>query len=342
VRAAALWAILAAATALVAIPFDRIGLPGGLMFAAIFCGIAVRLLGSDLILPRWAAQSAEALLGAQMAGTITFGALATFSAHAPLFIAVVLGVIGGSTLIGWRLMRMRLLPGTTAIWGLSPGAAPAMVVMAEAFGGDARLVAFMQYLRVVFVAVAALAVSQIWPGGAPDSVLPTPDTGWPAWTVGLAVAAIGYGLSERFPIHAGAMLIPMALGGILHVTGQVPLAMPGWVMSLAYVAIGWAVGLQFTLPVLRHALRVLPQVTVAILSLIALSGAIAAALVHFAGVDPLTAYLSASPGGLSTVAVIAATSKVDAAYVISLQTLRFLAVVAFGPAISRAMARRMG
>ena len=41
-----------------------------------------------------------------------------------------------------------MLPGTTAVWGSSPGAATAMVLMAEAFGADARLVAFMQYLRV--------------------------------------------------------------------------------------------------------------------------------------------------------------------------------------------------
>ena len=39
--------------------------------------------------------------------------------------------------------------------GGSAGAASAMVVMAEAFGADARLVAFMQYLRVVCVVAVA-------------------------------------------------------------------------------------------------------------------------------------------------------------------------------------------
>ena len=34
--------------------------------------------------------------------------------------------------------------------------------MAEAHGADSRLVAFMQYLRVVFVAIAASVISRLW------------------------------------------------------------------------------------------------------------------------------------------------------------------------------------
>ena len=38
-----------------------------------------------------------------------------------------------------------MLPGTTALWGTSPGAASVMTIMAESYGADMRLVAFMQY-----------------------------------------------------------------------------------------------------------------------------------------------------------------------------------------------------
>lgn len=59
------------------------------------------------------------------------------------------------------------------------------------------------------------------------------------------------------------------------------------------------------------------------------------------GVDPLTAYLATSPGGMSSVAIIAATSRVDLAFVISLQTVRFVLVLILGPAISRYIANRV-
>jgi uncharacterized membrane protein AbrB (regulator of aidB expression) len=40
-----------------------------------------------------------------------------------------------------------------------PGAATVMMVMVEAYGADFRLVAFMQYLRVVLVAAVASVVA---------------------------------------------------------------------------------------------------------------------------------------------------------------------------------------
>ena len=62
-----------------------------------------------------------------------------------------------SSLLGWLMTRWQMLPGTTALWGTSPGAASVMTIMAESYGADVRLVAFMQYLRVVLVAVVAAA-----------------------------------------------------------------------------------------------------------------------------------------------------------------------------------------
>lgn len=335
------WGLLLAATAAVAGPLTLAGLPAAVMLSAIFVGMAVQLSGGGLRLPRPLSASAEALLGVLMAGAVTPVAVATFVAHAPLFLAVVTAIIGGSTLVGWQLFRLRLLPGTTAIWGLSPGAAPAMMLMAGGFGGDMQLVAFMQYLRVVIVALVALLVSQIWAPVHPLAVAVQP-AGFdlPGLAGGLAVAAAGLGLARVIRLPAATMLIPLVLGGFLHALGLVDLTLPLPLLWAVYAMIGWAVGLNFTLPVLRHAIGVLPQVTVAILCLVALSGMLAAGLTLL-GIDPLTAYLATSPGGMSSVAVIAATSKVDLSFVISLQMVRFLLVIAVGPMISRRIARHV-
>ena len=46
------------------------------------------------------------------------------------------------------------------------------------------------------------------------------------------------------------------------------------------------------------------------------------------GIDPLTAYLATSPGGMDSVAIIAAASdRVDISFVMALQTARFLIVL---------------
>jgi membrane AbrB-like protein len=57
-----------------------------------------------------------------------------------------------------------------------------------------------------------------------------------------------------------------------------------------------------------------------------------------AGVDPLTAYLATSPGGADSVAIIAASSKVDVPFVMAMQTSRLLAVIFLAPIITRYIA----
>jgi uncharacterized membrane protein AbrB (regulator of aidB expression) len=59
------------------------------------------------------------------------------------------------------------------------------------------------------------------------------------------------------------------------------------------------------------------------------------------GVDPLTAYLSTSPGGIDSVAIIAASSKVDLPFVMALQTIRLFVVIVIGPTFAGIVARRM-
>ena len=53
------------------------------------------------------------------------------------------------------------------------------------------------------------------------------------------------------------------------------------------------------------------------------------------GIDALTAYLATSPGGMDSVAIIAASSHVDEPFII---TVRFLTIIAIGPPIARFLA----
>jgi membrane AbrB-like protein len=234
-----------------------------------------------------------------------------------------------------------VLPGTTAVWGTSPGAATVMMLMAEAYGADAQLVAFMQYLRLVFVAITASAIARLWLGlsgaGAP-AIVWFPPIDWPAFLETLAVAAFGAALGWRLRIPAGALLVPLAAGAALHVAGLVRIELPPWLLALSYAALGWNIGLGFTRRILRHASRALPRVALSTLALIAFCGGLAWLLARFLGVDPLTAYLATSPGGMDTVAIIAASTKVDVPFVMALQTARFVIVLLVGPRLARLVA----
>jgi membrane AbrB-like protein len=83
-------------------------------------------------------------------------------------------------------------------------------------------------------------------------------------------------------------------------------------------------------------------VVLATLILMGVCAFLAFVLVQAAGIDPLTAYLATSPGGLDSVAVIAASSSnIDTSFVMALQGARLVIVLLAGPPLVRFIAQRM-
>jgi len=337
------WALLLAGSAVFAAVLQAAGLPAALLLGPMIAGILVGTGGGTIRVPRVPYFGAQAIIGCLIAGAITPSILATFLGAWPLFLAVVLSTLAASSGLGWLMSRWQVLPGTTGVWGSSPGAASAMVLMAEAFGADARMVAFMQYLRVVCVATAASLIARFWvdtSGAAPPPIVWFPPIEAVSLIGTLALAGIGAITGRLLRIPAGPLLVPLVAGSVLHATGTIDIALPEWLLAAAYALIGWSIGLGFTRTVLVHASRALPQILLSILLLIAFCGGMAFVLVRTLGVDPLTAYLATSPGGMDSIAIIAAASDVDLPFVMALQTVRFVLVVLLGPTVARFIARR--
>ncbi len=338
------WGLLIAGSALLAGLLEVVGLPAALLLGPMIAGIVLATNGGSVRAPRLPVQAAQAIVGCLVARAITADIVLAFLKDWPLFLGVVLAIVATSSLLGWTIGRLEVLPGTTAVWGTAPGAASAMMVLAGAFGADARLVAFMQYVRVVCVAGLASLVARLWVGPAAAAA---PHVVWfpavPWWDFGMTLAVAGAGLAAavwlRMP--AGALLIPMVAGALVEGSGLAHLALPPWLLALAYAFLGWHVGLGFTRAILAHARRALPQVLLATFAIIAVSGGLALVLVRAAGIDPLTAYLATSPGGMDTVAIIAASSAVDMSFVMALQTVRFVIVLFAGPPLARFIAERI-
>ena len=338
------WGVLLACSALLAAVLEIAGLPAALLLGPMIAGILVGTNGGRIRAPRLPVLAAQTIVGCLVARAITGDIVLAFLKDWPLFLGVVLVIIATSGVLGWTMARFKVLPGTTAVWGTAPGAASAMMVMAGAFGADARLVAFMQYLRVVIVAGLASVVARLWVG-ASGAVVPHivwfPAVPWQDLMATLAVAGVSGAIGVGLRIPAGALLLPMIAGAALEVTGLVTIVLPPWLLALSYAFLGWSIGLGFTREILGHASRALPQVLLATFALIGVCGILALFLVHAAGIDPLTAYLATSPGGMDAVAIIAASSNVDIAFVMALQTLRFIIVLITGPPLARFIAQRI-
>src|SRR5262249_50202955 len=149
----------------------------------------------------------------------------------PLFLSVILSIVAASSALGWLLSRWKVLPGTTAVWGTAPGGASVMMLMAGAFGADARLVALMQFLRVVLVAAVASVVARHWlPAPAGGAVPSRPALAFHWWDLVLTLMIAGFGgtLGFGLKIPAGGLLLPMMMGAVLEGLGLVTITLPQW------------------------------------------------------------------------------------------------------------------
>ncbi len=341
---AAQWALLLVGSVVAALALEAIALPAALLLGPMIAGIALRTSGGAIRVARPLYYAAQAVLGCLIARAITPTIVVAFLKDGPLFLAAIASVIAASSLLGWAMSRWGVLPGSTAIWGTSPGAASAMMIMAEAYGADAQTVALMQYLRVVFVASAASAIARFWLGGSGGAhpVVWLAPIHWPAFAETLALAAVGGFAGRLLRLPAGAVLVPLAIGAVLHGFGLIEIELPQPLLAVAYAMIGWSIGLGFTRAILVHAWRALPQIILSILLLIGFCWMLALLLTTLVGADPLTAYLATSPGGIDTVAIIASSSNVDVSFVMAMQTTRLVILLLIGPTLARTLAGRVG
>ncbi|MCM5560018.1 AbrB family transcriptional regulator [Pleomorphomonas sp. JP5] len=341
---AILWAVLLSASVAISVALEMAHLPAALLLGPMLAAILLGFNGRAVAVPRPAFMMAQGVVGTMMARAMPPNVLGEILSVWPIVLIGVASVVLTANAIGYVLARFRVLPGTTAVWGASPGAATAMVIMAEAYGGDTRLVAVMQYLRVLIVATMASLAARFYldatiTGGTAADWFPPID--WVNFAGTLAVIAAGLVLSRIFRLTTGAMILPMLFAIGLQGAGLLTVELPPVLLAVSYAVCGWAIGGRFNRDIIAYAARALPTILLAIVALVAICAVYAGILSSVTGVDFLTAYLATSPGGADSVAIIAASSNVDMSFVMAMQTMRFFMVLFTGPSTARFIAARV-
>ena len=341
---AAQWTVLIVASLAVAALLVHVHAPAALLLGPLLASMGLATAGARVNLPLAPFVFAQGMVGSMIAKMVPLSIVGDVLSHWVLFSTGVLSVVAVSSFLGWIMTRLQMLPGTTALWGTSPGAASVMTLMAEAYGADPRLVAIMQYLRVLMVAAVAAAVARIFgltPAQHATEIVWFPPIAWLPFIETVALAVLGPLIARRLNIPAGAFLVPLVIGGVLSHFGLMQIEQPPWLLAGCYTMVGWNIGLRFTRPLLIHAAKALPRILVCIFIMISLCSGVAAMLVMVANVDPLTAYLATSPGGSDSIAIIAASSNVDVSFVMAMQTVRMIVVLILAPILTKFLAERI-
>ena len=340
--APARWLALAVLSAGITAMWSYGELPAALLIGPMIGGIVLGVNGARMEIPRWSYLGAQGVIAAMIAGSMTPAIAQTLSHGAALFVAAAATTLIGATLLGWLMSRTGLLPGATAVYGMSPGAASAMVMLSEAHGADKSLVAFMQYTRVLCVAFATTLVAHFWAGGTSHPPGPAwlAAVDWGNLALVLALTFASQQVARLSRLQGYGLIGPMILVGAAHAMGWIDIDLPRWLLAISYALLGWHIGLGFRRQELIHAGRALPLVLGGALALVAFCALVSWVVAWFAHVDGLTAYLAMSPGGADVAAIIAAsTPGVDLPFVLALQTIRLFATIALAPSIIRLVVR---
>jgi membrane AbrB-like protein len=285
---------------------------------------------------------AQAVLGVVIGAGLHTSTLREVGSHLAAVLLVVTATLGLSVAGGLVLARIAPVDQATASFGMIAGGASGIIAISRELGADERIVAVLQYLRVLvvvsampLVATAVFGLSASNPAAAAHH-----DRALPGIAFALLASLTGIPLARLLRLPAAALLGPMLVAAAFSLSGSgLAAPVPQRLLDAALAVIGLQVGLAFTLASLKRAGRIVPAAAAVTVTMIALCALLGLALASLAGVSKVDGYLATTPGGLNAVLALAVASPTNATFIVSVQLVRTFLMLLAAPPLARWLAR---
>ncbi|RMB72238.1 AbrB family transcriptional regulator [Rhodococcus sp. SBT000017] len=327
------WSLLVLVTVGLTVGADALGIPSAALFVALLVAVVFALAGwapttgtERAPLPRRLGMVAQAVLGVEIGTLVQQDTLSSLGdAWLPVLLACV-GTLLLSIAAGALLGLRKDIDSLTGALALVAGGASGLVAIAQELGGDERVVAVVQYLRVVLVTTTLPLAATLVFSAQPGQSTMLADSGAPLY-VDLAFVLVcgGVGvllaLALRFP--APALLGPLIASTCADVAGvSFDASVPTLLLWAAYIVIGWQAGLRFTVASLKSISRVLPAALMLIIAVTVGCAMLGLWLASATGTSGYEGYLATTPGGVYAVLAIAASTGANVTFVVAAQIIR--------------------
>ena len=231
----------------------------------------------------------------------------------------------------WVFRRLGGYDRVTAFYSSTPGGLYESLALGEAAGGDVARLTLQQFLRVIVVVTALPVGLSLWlgePVGSSGGVtLARDDVPWTDLPYIVLAGAAGYFGGKLLRLPAAQLTGPMAAAAIMSVTGLFHVDIPIWLVNIAQIIVGCALGMRFTGLSRGLILRG------AGLSLLSVGGMLVLALVFAFAVVPFVAepidvlLISFAPGGVTEMSLVALSLQANPAFVTLHHIFRILITV---------------
>lgn len=151
----------------------------------------------------------------------------------------------------------------------------------------------------------------------------------------ITAALAGAALFELLRVPAGALIGAMVAVTLLNLAPTAVSELPSPARFLTFAAVGWLIGQGITGDVLHSLVSNIHLIWITVVLLLVFGGLLAFVLVRLGLLDPATAFLATSPGGLAQMSALSAAVDADASVVATLHILRVVSVIAIAPLVLR-------
>lgn len=337
---------------LVALPtgvvFAKLGIPVPWLLGPLFGGLLLAIVTQrPWHVPRSLNTVAQLLMGVAFGLRLTPEVLSVIGSRLPAMALLVVLTALLSIGNGFLLWRWARVDHATGFLGSVPGAAGSIVAIADDLGADARLVAVLQYLRILLVSfLAPLAVEHLAPliAGSADSILPMQAAvSFEPWHLAIipVYGLLGLAIARLVRLPAGFFMGPF-LAATLGTFAGVRIAFPSWLFAGALAVVGAMIGTQFDWDLIRKLGRLLVIQTALVILLMLAAGGLGYVFSLMTGVPLVTAFLGSTPGGMDPMIAVSIELGADPPFVMAMQMIRFFLLLFTGPWVAGWLVKRFG
>lgn len=323
--------------------FHILSIPLPWMLGAMVATTITALSGKSLERPIRMRLVMLAVLGVTLGSSFTPDVLAR-SAGWITSISTMTGFIVIAAAISFAMIRrMGGLDKTTAYFSSVPAGVNDMVVVGASFGGDERTIALIHGVRILLTVLIIPLSFRLTMEMAPTNgeaeiligALTVLDSGL------LLVSGIaGYLLARLLRFPAPAIIGPMIISAVFHLTDATSAEPPVLLVNCAQVVVGSAIGCRFVGVSVRRVGGTLMLASANTIFLIAASALIAWAFAMAFDAPFAALWLALAPGGLAEMLLVGTALGIDPAFVAAHHLFRVAAVILGAPLIYKFLIAR--
>ncbi|MFL6674846.1 MAG: AbrB family transcriptional regulator [Massilia sp.] len=302
------------------------------MIGPLFSTAAACMLGAPLGAPARAREAGQWAIGTALGLYFSAPVLAVLARYAGWIVlavgfALVLGVAGG-----WLLHKLSGTDRTTAFFAMAVGGASEMAVQGERHGALVDRVAAAHSLRIMMVVGTIPFAVRWWTshglGPGLDLFVPAASTvNYGGLALLIVATSIGALAVKRLGVPNAWVIGPLAMAMMLTAGGIHLSRLPEWMIRAGQLMIGVSLGTRFTRGFVHTAPRYLASVAACTLASIVLAAGFSLMLSHLAGIQPGTALLATSPGGIAEMSLTARVLHLGVPIVTAFHVSRMVVVV---------------